>query len=287
MTDQRDPRSTDLTCDEVGDLAASYVLGALDPDEAAAVRAHLAACPEAHDEFAELASVLPVLADSVPIVEPPASLGPRIRAAAEAEVAAAATQSPAATPPAVDAAVATEPIAFPDADARETRAAERRRSTPATTWLLRIAAVLAIGVLGGWNLVLQGQLAQAEAYEQAVTAVLDAAGEPGALTAVLTTESGTGPSGLAAVSPDGQVTLAMQGLQPTTGSEVYETWVIAGDGPPVAIGGFTVGPDGRATFDTETPPVEPGIVLALTLEPQAGMTAPTGPVVSSGTASAG
>ncbi|HEX5589656.1 MAG TPA: zf-HC2 domain-containing protein, partial [Candidatus Limnocylindrales bacterium] len=60
-----------MSCDDVRDLAAGFVLGALTPDEAAAVRAHLATCPEAHEEIAELGGVVPYLAESLEPVEPP------------------------------------------------------------------------------------------------------------------------------------------------------------------------------------------------------------------------
>ena len=83
----------------------------------------------------------------------------------------------------------------------------------------------------------------------------------------------------------GVLTLAMQDLAPTTGTQVYETWVIPADGIPVALGGFQVGRDGTATFEGTGLPVADGIVLALTLEPVPGLTAPTGPVVSKGVAS--
>ncbi len=115
---------------------------------------------------------------------------------------------------------------------------------------------------------------------------MDVAGQPGSLTAVLTAEGGAGPSGLAAVSASGDVTLAMQGLAPTSGDQVYETWVIGGDGVPLAIGGFVVGANGTATFAGNSALTEPGIVLALTLEPGPGATTPTLPIVSSGTAGA-
>src|SRR4029078_13710577 len=60
-----------LTCDEVREMAGAFVLGALDPAEAAAVRAHLATCDDAHEEIAELGGVLPALRERVPGVEPP------------------------------------------------------------------------------------------------------------------------------------------------------------------------------------------------------------------------
>ncbi|MGZ8620312.1 MAG: zf-HC2 domain-containing protein, partial [Actinomycetota bacterium] len=40
-----------LTCVEVRDLAPAFVTGALDADEAAAVREHLAGCDDPHPEM--------------------------------------------------------------------------------------------------------------------------------------------------------------------------------------------------------------------------------------------
>ncbi len=254
-----------LTCDEVRDLAAAFVLDALEPDEADAVRAHLASCEDAHVEFAELASVVPALLEAVPTVEPPAELKGRIMAAAAEDV-----RVVPAVPPRP-----TLVVPVP------------RSSGPAMSWVLGIAAVLAIALLGGWNLLLQGELGAARTYEQRVAAVLDVAGQPGSLTAVLTADGGDGPAGLAAVSSDGAVSLAMRKLAPTTGDEVYEAWVIGGDGVPVPLGDFQVGASGVAFFESRGVPTEAGIVLALTREPGPGATAPSGPPVSAGTATAG
>lgn len=286
MTDQT---MADLSCDEVRDLAAAFVLDALEPDEMDAVRAHLAGCADEHPEFAELGSVVPVLAASVPQVEPPAGLKDRLMAAAAADLEArrVATgpiaDAPAAVPTtsaAVDAASRAEP-------APPVAVLPRRSGGPAIgSWVMRIAAILAIAVLGGWNLLLQGQLADSRTYEQHVAAVLEVAGQEGSLTAVLTAEGGDGPSGLAAVSADGEVTLAMRDLDATSGEQVYEAWVIGSDGVPAPLGSFQVGTTGTAFFKGDGLPAEPGIVLALTLEPGPGATAPTLPIVSLGTASA-
>lgn len=273
MTDQ--PRRSDpgLTCDAVRDLAAPFVLGALEAAEADAVRAHLASCPDAHAEMAELSGVLPVLAESVPPVEPPAALRSRLLEAAAADLASR-TASPAlGGAPAPLAPVAPPAVSGPRPSTR--------------SWVVGIAAVLAIALLGGWNLLLQGQLSAAQQYEASVAAVLDVAGQPGSLTAVLTAESGDGPAGLAAVSADGSVTLAMQDLPATAGDEVYEAWVIGGDGMPVPLGSFVVGSGGVASFEADGLPTEPGIVLALTREPGPGATTPTLPIVALGTATAG
>jgi len=294
MTDITRPARPDLTCDDVRELAASFVLGALDEDEADAVRAHVATCTDPHAELAELGSVLTALAESVPVVQPPAELKGRILAAAAADIEGRASLAPVTTAPATTAPATTAPATttpatsetpaptpFPSATERQQRAAGR--AGPGI-WILRIAAVLAIALLGGWNLLLQGQLGEARTYEQNVAAVLAVAGQPGSLTAVLTATGGQGPAGLAAVASDGSVRIAMRELPATTGTQVYETWVIGGDGVPRALGGFRVGPTGVAYFEGGGVPAQDGIVLALTLEPGPGATAPSSAPVSLGKA---
>ena len=78
--------ATALRCDQATDLAAGYVLGALDAEESAAVREHLATCDQPHPEFAELGGIVPYLADTIDPVEPPAALRERIQAAAAADL---------------------------------------------------------------------------------------------------------------------------------------------------------------------------------------------------------
>ena len=274
-------------------MAGAFVLGALDAQEEAAVRAHLESCTDPHREIAELGGVLPALAESVPMAEPAAGLKGRIMAAAAADLEArggsarASAGAPvpmrptvAAAAPATPATPAT-PIAFPTVEERTAR-----RSGPSSgTWLLRIAAVLAIAVLGGWNLLLQNDLSASRSYEQSVAAVLDTAAQPGSLSAILTADGGTG-SGLAAVDANGTVTMAMRNLAPTSGAAVYEAWVIGSDGVPVPLGGFQVGKDGTGSFRASGVPASSGIVLALTLEGGPGATTPTLPIISKGVASA-
>ena len=84
MTDSRRP--AELSHDEIVDLAASFVLGALDEDEMAAVSAHLASCAQSHAEFDELGGMVPVLQASLLPVEPPPALKDRIMAAAAADL---------------------------------------------------------------------------------------------------------------------------------------------------------------------------------------------------------
>src|SRR5690349_312595 len=108
-----------MTHEEAVDLAPLYVLDALDEADMAAVREHLATCPEPHAEFEELGGVVPYLLDdpATELVDPPAALGERIMAAAAADLAE--RTGPAAertTPPPVASAPAPAPIPFPSAD---------------------------------------------------------------------------------------------------------------------------------------------------------------------------
>lgn len=278
MTDPRLPGG--LSCDSVRDVAASFVLDALPEDEMAAVREHLATCPEPHPEIAELAEMVPVLHAAVRPAEPPAALKDRIMAAAAADLEERTRRATIAdSPPRVD---ATAPS--PAAADRPIPISGRRQ--PPWSWALGIAAVLAIVLLGGWNLSLRSELDDAQAYQRAVASVLDTASQPGALTAVMASPTGEGPSGFAAVARDGSMRIAMRQLSPTTGDEVYEAWMIDGANPPVALGGFRVGAGGSGYLEATGVPPQGGLVLALTREPRAGMTAPSGDPVSVGTATA-
>jgi anti-sigma-K factor RskA len=283
-------RPAEPSCDDVRESAGAFVLGALEPAEEAAIRAHLETCDDAHAEIAELGSVLPILDASVPMVEPSAGLKGRIMAAAAADLAGRGTSAPAAlvapteaiapTQPEVraEATAPSAPIPFPSAEERTARSAR----AGSRTWALRIAAVLAIAVLGGWNVLLQNQLGQSQTYERSVAQVLDVAGQPGSVTAVLTAKGPSRAAGLAAVASDGTVSMAIRDLAPTTGTQVYEAWVIGPDKVPVALGGFTVGNDGVAHVQMIGVTAVAGNTLALTLEPVPGATAPGGPVVSAG-----
>jgi anti-sigma-K factor RskA len=70
--------------------------------------------------------------------------------------------------------------------------------------------------------------------------------------------------------------LMVAGLRPAPAGKVYEAWTIAGAAPKPA-GLFTVDQGGRALHRV---PAETGVkVFAVTLEPEGGVPAPTGPIV--------
>jgi anti-sigma factor RsiW len=285
-----------LRCADILEVSGSFVLGALPDDEAAAVRRHLAACPEAHAEVADLGGVVPALFETVEVVEPPPGLKARILAAAAAETQRAADSQRSAVSeratdrqPAIYAARpagaqrTTEPYGATDTGRRgwDFGALFRR-----PIWAgVAAAAVAAVIALGAWNLQLSDELAGLTAYRAGVVEVLEEAARPGAQLAVLkATEGPTGPTGLAAVGADGSVALVMRDLAPTSGTQVYETWLIGADGNPIPIGSFTVDASRTASFTTARASLGSGITVALSLEPQAGATTPT-VVVAAGTAS--
>jgi hypothetical protein len=279
-----------LDCDQVRQLIPAYVLGALERAEEAAVREHLAEC-DLHGEVAAFGSVVPYLADTLEPVEPPASLKARILTAAAADLEARRT-APAdrdvALPERVPAVERPAPVALP------TRVREDRRPRFQLSWgfALQAAAVIALVVVGAWNLnltdrlnALEGDVAAARAYESAVNNVLAAAIEPGSHVVVLAPGSEAFEAGgLAAIRADGSVVLAMHDLDPTVGTEVYEAWVILGQDAPIPIGGFQVASAGTGAFTSEPTAAAAGAVIALTKEPGPDATAPTMPIISLGTA---
>lgn len=288
-----------LTCEDVRDLAPAYVLHALEPEDEAAVRSHLGSCRRPHPELADLGGAAAVLAEAVEPVEPPSALRARILDAARAEPRtgreATYGQPAHGEPPRPEgtrregtrreALRATDRPVAPVVDL----SARRRRWVDASpaTWALRAAAVVAIVVLGAWNALLQGQVSALDRFRSTVAAVADAGAQPGALSATLMGDAQPSARGVAAVRTDGTILLAMAGLEPTQGSEVYEAWVVPAAGAPVPVGSFTVASDGTGVLTSGHGPVAAGSGIALTREPGPGATTPTMPIVSKGATQAG
>jgi anti-sigma-K factor RskA len=265
-----------LSCDEVRELAAGFVLGALDPDDMARLRRHLSICPDPHREIAEMGQVVPYLGEALEPIEPPAGLGQRILAAVAAEAAqTAAAQTADGDPGTVSGPSpgAPRPRTAGPSVAVVPLATDRARRPSRLTWIAAIAAALVIAAIGAWNVGLRTELDSLRAYDKAVERVVN-----------LATAAG-GPAGMAAIGADGRIEIALRGLAPTSGSEVYEAWLIGPDKRPVAIGSVTLTSDGLGVLQTTAAPTGQGVTIALTREPTAGRTNPTPPVLSVGVAS--
>ena len=242
------------------ELLGAFALGAIDGQEAAAVRAHLATCAECQAEIAGLWTAADSLPDLIEPMDPSPSLRDRISAAILAE--AAAPQAPPAPPtPRTIAPVATPP-------APERRFAEPIRPAKwwakATPWMAAAAILLLIsGGLLAWNLRLQDQIVANPAPETI---------------ALVPGETAPNASGEVTYRPDDNLLLLdVRDLPALEPGQVYEVWLIGEEGVPAPAGVFDQSSDrhaivaDRARFNT----------LAITAEPgPLGTEAPTGEIVA-------
>ncbi|HEY8198303.1 MAG TPA: anti-sigma factor [Candidatus Limnocylindrales bacterium] len=274
MTDVR--RFGGLTCAEADELAPAAALDALEAGEGAALRAHLAACPEPHPAFATFALTAASLSELVDPVVPPSSVKTRLLAAV-AEDLARRDATPLDTPPApraTTAGVAASPAPV-DLDA------ERARRRPVLARVLAAAAVIAIVALAGVSLLLQARVDTAEQLAVQLRDAIGAAGQPGAHVAPVTgTDAQPGAGGFVVLPADGSGYLVVDGLAPLAAGQVYQAWTIVGDAAPVPAG-LATPTDGLAIFPIPTgAPVQ---VVALTIEPAGGSETPTMPIQAAGT----
>ena len=242
------------------DLLGAFALGAVDAEEAATVRAHLATCAECQAEIAELWLAVDSLPDIIEPLEPPPALRHRIAAAVMAE---AATPEPA--PPAIPASPAPElasPIT-PELPVPEPIRKPASFWSRATPWAAAAAILLLLSAgLLVWNLRLREQIATAPVTETIALAPTDAA--PGA-------------GGEVTYRPQDQLfMLDVRDLPPLQPDQVYEVWLIGANGPKPA-GVFDQPTDQHAIvadrdlYDT----------LSITAEPAPlGIEAPTGEIVA-------
>jgi len=74
-----------LDHEQIREFLGAYALGAVDPDEAAMIRAHLLTCEECLSEADALATIAATLTSEVEPIEPPAGFASRVVAAAVSE----------------------------------------------------------------------------------------------------------------------------------------------------------------------------------------------------------
>jgi anti-sigma-K factor RskA len=236
------------------DLLGAFALGAVDGEDAAALRAHLATCAECQAELAELWAAVETLPETIEPMEPPPALRGRIAAAALAEPVSrtVAAPRPIAPPPPAPVAQAPTPL----------RPAAKWWSL-ANPWAAAAAAMLLVALgLFLWNLQLREQIAATKPQTVALAP----------------TDAAPGASGEVRIDPrDNLLLLDVRDLPPLAEGEVYEVWLIGPDGNPVPSGVFDQPTDQHAIvadrdqFDT----------LAITAEPgPLGTEAPTGEIVA-------
>jgi hypothetical protein len=179
------------------------------------------------------------------------------------------------------AAAAPGPSPVPARPAAEPTPLTERRRARVPAWALGLAAVVVIGLLAGWNLMLMGSAADARHRAEVLRDAMVASQDPTAKVAQL---SGTGPAseagGFVAMPADGDGFLVVHGLQPPPADQTYQAWFISGDQPRSA-GLLRVGDDGLAIVEG----LRPGgsvDAIGITLEKAGGSSSPTLPVLVQG-----
>ena len=246
------------------ELAGLYVLDALEVHERALVDAHLASCPEAHDEFGEVGAVAPALATLAEPMGAPASLKNKVLADYRAGAGAGAAQP---------AAVWDMPSA-----ARAVPAGLARR--PLLGWVGAAAAVLVIAVTAGWAYVAQSNAALDAQRAQFIAQAIDVMAAPDSSVAVLRRSSTAAQaSGFAAFGADGAGYIVLVDMPVAPVGKTYQAWYIA-DGVPASAGLLSVDRDGYALLWLSG---RPGTqVIALTVEPIGGSDLPTSDPIAAG-----
>jgi anti-sigma-K factor RskA len=229
---------------EYEELAAGYVLGALEPDDEHVFQQHLSGCPVCEANVRELEAVTGELAHAAPPVEPPATLWAGIQREIRPE---------AARRPAV-------PAAGPGG--------RRLRLLPA---LAAAAAILAVVVLSLWNLNLRDQNALYRDRVAALEQAAQLANDPTA--SLVRLDDGAGAAGaqatvIASTRQDRGV-LLVQNLPPLQRNRVYELWGVPGGDIAKAEKALVFVPlrrQGPQALEFQVP-IQPGTVFAVTEEP--------------------
>jgi anti-sigma-K factor RskA len=281
-----------MTHEEYKELLAAAALDALDADAGDALAAHLAACAECRSELDKLRAATAALAYDCA----PAQPAPDARARLLAQIkltpqtggtpanatpngAALANTSGASTPPA--------PNVLPFASTTQRGLFGSRPLALYGALAASVALALAVtsAVLWAQNRQLHRELTRIGQYLHetqqtlvAVRAERDLLAAPDAHTAELAgTEVATKAHARLTYDVDtGRAVLSAAGLPATPPGKAYQLWFIV-DGKPLPGDVFTTDATGRAELREQIPPGgRHAQIFAVTLEPQAGTSAPTG-----------
>jgi anti-sigma-K factor RskA len=238
---------------EYEELAAGYVLGALEPDDEQVFRRHLDGCAACEANVRELEAVIGELAYAVPQVDPPDTVWAGIRREIRQEAA----PRPAAPRPEVPSVAAG--------------AGRRRRGRRVLPGLAAAAAVLLVAALSVWNLNLRDENTLYRDRVAALERATQLANDPNA--ALVTMDDSPGPVGAAgtviASSREDRGVLIVENLPPLARDRVYELWAVPGGVFEKAEKALVFQPlhrPGTQTLLFEAP-IQPGTVFAITEEP--------------------
>jgi hypothetical protein len=270
----------DLSCADVEELTGLFVLDALATGEADAVRRHLVAHPDGHPSVADLAATTSALAMLAEPAEAPIGLRARVLAAVAVTPQVPSVAGVGGLAGAPQLARSTESRAAGGGPAAPTTrpfsldVARRGRPTPWARSILAAAAVVAIVLLAGWNVLLQRQASDAAGRAAVLGSAIAQAADPTSRVARLAgSGSAAAARGFAVFPVEGAGTIVLDGLPPAETGRTYQAWVLAG-GQPISAGLMNVGSDGLAIL-ADVIPVSGTDTVALTLEPAGGSPGPT------------
>ena len=273
---------------------AAYSLGALDTDERRAFEEHLPTCAQCQADLRAYRRVAVALDSAVPPETPPASLRARTLAHATAQ-----PQEPASSAPPIRGSGVARMT-----PRSTTGVLDKPRTGPRPPrWLgLATAASVTIAVMAIlYALALQSQVSslremvadandQSDRLREELIAVREDASRlihtvrvvtsPDAQRVRLSGQEGfTGASALAYWSRANGIVLNAEQLPSLQPDRVYQLWVVQ-SGQAVSGGTFRTDASGRASYTTSLPPTISTVeALAVSLEPDPGVPARTGPVV--------
>jgi len=242
---------SEMTHSQVEELAGAFALGALDSDEEAAVRAHLAECGEAHPEMEAALGAGIVMAESLDPVDPSAAVRDRLMATIEG------------TPQAHRQAVA-QPV-------RQSRRGWLDWLSPRVARPLAIAAMAAVIAVGAWSLGLQSQLNQRDAALRAVASAISGG------QAAFRVEGNAG-RGYVVDTPGRGAALVVTDLAELPPHRIYELWLLNPAGSPVAVGTLTSTDDAIAVVQLERD-LSGFSIFAVTVEAERVATPSSDPVI--------
>jgi anti-sigma-K factor RskA len=269
----------DMDHDALREAAGLYALGALAGAERDAFEAHLATCGECAADVRALGGVVTALPYAVPQVDPPPALRGRVLAAAGA----------------------------PERSSRSTvtqMPARARIGFVSAGWLSAAALLVVSVALGAYAVNLrqrvgglEGQLREAvnrlDLTEQRLAEATRAAERAQMRMAVLTspdlkqvTLKGLPPApraaGRAFWSRSNGLLFAANELPPLPAGRTYQLWFLT-PGAPVSAGLIKPDQNGLVTAAFDTPPGTPDPTgLAVSIEPEGGVPAPTGALYLAG-----
>jgi anti-sigma-K factor RskA len=248
-------------------LAAAYAVGALEGVERLEVEARMAADPGFAARVADLQQAVAAMGAAVPLTPPP-ELHDRVMAALD-DVEQLPPLAPAPSSRAERHLAAVPPVTRRDP---QPDVSDQRRPVLAVLVAAVVAGLFAAAGIGGW------QLLQPRAQQQEVAGALDritAAPDATTVTAAPASAGRWRGTQLVYSRSQGEGVVTAEEPLPELDDRVYQLWRLDDEGVPVAAGAFTEG---------EGALVEGGVrdtaAVAVTVEEQEGLAAPTTPVLA-------